>query len=183
MADEVIQVSPEEQELLDLWRQYERYPKLSQWLRLYFDKNNELGQATYLDGTKCAFIAYSIDPQNEHYAWEIASKNATKCKVWVQRYLAAKGWTKEKTLDLILTHSIYGQPGALKILASLQEIYQERPNTVIQQNTQINNNLTDNSQITPEEETALNREFSEFIRAKAKATPVLNPDNPTQTSG
>lgn len=183
MSDKLEQISPEEEELLALWQQYERFPKLSQWLKLYFDKKNELGQNTYLDGTKSAIIAYSIQPGNEHYAYEIASKNTTKCNIWAQRYLAAKGWTKEKTIDLILSHSIDGKPVALKMLASLQEVYQERPNTVIQQNTQINNNLTDNTQITPEEETQLNREFSEFIRAKARAAPVLNPDNPTNTSG
>ncbi len=154
--------SEEEQELLDLWQQYARYPKLYRWLELYFDKKNQFALNTYLDKTESAFQAYNIPRENEQYAWEIGSKNASKCKVWAMRYYEIKGMTKEKVLDMIAALAYQGKPLALQILSSLTDVYQPKPSLAIQNNTQINN-IT---QVTPEEKTELNRQFEAFIDDK-----------------
>lgn len=181
MPDELLEISEEEKELLEIKLRFISYPKLGRWVDLYFDEENNYKLSTYMNKALSAIYAYDLDPHNpddKKYAIELGSKNARKCKDWAQRYYEIKGFTREKVLDLIAAHATGGKALALKMLASIMEIYEEKPNIIIQ-NTQINNTTAIlNEQISPEELAARKKEFADFINDKYKTSSPSNPSAP-----
>lgn len=173
--------SDETQELIALREKFVRYPKLSKWFDLYFDEKNQFGYNTYRNRTESAIIAYELDPNDPNdrkTAWEIGSQNSRKLKGWTQKYYETVGITKEKVLDLIATKAIETNNAKyLVMLAELTGTYEEKPKNLSQTNVQINNNTNENQQLSPEEEKQLSRDFEEFLEAKYRGKPAMNPDN------
>lgn len=172
-------ISEETQELNTLREKFIRYPKLSKWFDLYFDEKNVFGYNTYKKRTESAIIAYDLDPNNPNdrkTAWEIGSQNSRKLKEWTQKYYESVGITKEKVLDLIATKAVETNNAKyLVMLAELTGTYEEKPKNLSQTNVQINN-TKEVQQISPEEEKQLSRDFEEFLNAKYKGQPAMNPD-------
>ncbi len=159
-------LSPEEQEIKEVKDFFLQAPRLSKWLDLFLDKDNK---ATYMQATECAFIAYDLDrtkPQDRKYASELGSKNARKCKNYAQTYFEQQGMGRAKVLDLIAalaSNPTKPNPLALKMLASIMEVYQERPNILVQNNT--TNNTQNNTQvnISDSEANAWRGKWKEFL--------------------
>jgi hypothetical protein len=156
---------------------YRLTPKFESWRQLYLDKNNK---ETFGNATQSALKAYNLDPNTQYGAARvIGHENLTKLnnlRLTVREYLEENGFT----LPVLINHAIQMMVNP-KVITPLwwREIMKlagyiiEKPTVAVQNNLNVNNKT---EQVSPEELKQLNQDFADFIRAKAKSVPALNPD-------
>lgn len=158
------ELTPEEKELKELSTQFTDAPRFRRWRELYFDKSNT---QTYLNKQESAIIAYGFDPKDpaqRQLASEYGFKNARKCKNWARDYLAEKGMTQERWLELTTTKALTTNNAKyVEILGSILEVYDPKAPTVnVTNNTQNNTQINVNGQ----EAEDFNAKFKEWINSQ-----------------
>ena len=158
---------------------YRLTPKFESWRQLYLDKNNK---ETFGNATQSALKAYNLDPNIQYgTARVIGHENLTKLnnlRLTVREYLEENGFT----LPVFINHALQKMtdPKVISIqwwlaLMKLAGYIDEKPSIAVQNNVQVNNKI-EQVQISPEEEKQLNQDFADFISAKARSAPAMNPD-------
>lgn len=181
MADQEVKIVPEEeQELQRILSRYDSFPKLSKWITCFLDAGNK---ETWGNRTASALVAYDLDrtnPGQYNSARSIGYQNFTKLHNVAAEYIEQSGMTAGKQLELLTAKAVSSNNARyMQMLMEITELYTSKASVAINNNTQINTNV----QISKDEENELNREFSDFIKHKARSVPAMNPDNPTGATG
>lgn len=172
MADTAIVVSEEQQELLNIQKKLDTYPKLRQWLFLFLDKSNK---NTYGNKTRSALIAYGLDEKKQYYsAARIGFENYQKLKIVASAYYDADGMTTAKVLDLIAVHAVAGKPKALEMLATITGVYDPKAAQITINNTQNNQTTITTVKADDPRIAQVNKDFQEFIEAKYAKKPKID---------
>lgn len=175
-------LSKEEKEIDEIIKKSDRFPKLTRWTQLFFDKQNKFELKTWGNATQSAIYAYSLDPNDpKQYATasSIGHQNFRKLQFHASIYYEQQGLTTGKILDLLAAKAVDTNNAVyLKILLEITGIYSPKPSVAIQNNTQINNQQP--VQVSPEEQKRIANEFEEFLDWKygspwAKKVPVSPP--------
>lgn len=166
---------------------YRLTPKFNVWQQLYLDQANK---ETFGNGTQAAIIAYKLNPQTQYgSAKVIAHENITKLnrlRLTVRQYLDNNGFT----LPVLINHALEKMASPkitsdhwwknLLVLAGYidpkQQVTINNTNNAQATARAEATRQNDFTQISPEEEKQLSREFAEFIDAKYRGTPAMNPD-------
>lgn len=168
------QLPPEEEELQKILRKIHSYPKLNKWVVLFLDASNK---ETWGNRTASALIAYNLsreDPKQYAVAMSIGFQNFRKLKNIASEFIEKQGWTAGKQLELLTAKAVdTNNAKYMQMLLEITGVYDPKATVQIQNNTQINNTAV---QISSEEEQQLNKEFAEFIEAKYRGKPAMNPD-------
>lgn len=132
----------EDKELQEIKNVFNKAPKFSKWRELYFDKDNKLQLKTFVNATLSAIHAYGLDinsPDDRQYASELGYKNTRKCKNWAREYLSSIGTTPEVVLKTLAVKSLStDNPRYFQMLMEIMDIYNPKPNTLVQNNIQTN---------------------------------------------
>lgn len=183
-------ISEEEEELQDVFKHYARYPKLMRWIQLFLDPTQK---ETYGNRTAAALLAYNYDrkdPVQYNSAMCIGYQNYRKIQTLAAELLQQKGWTVEKQMELLSAKAVNSTNARyVQMLMEITGVYNPKAPIQVQANTQINNNPANPSiptgplQIDPEEQKRLSADFEEFLDAKYRGKPAMNPDTPAGVSG
>ena len=170
-------LSGEEKELQQILEKVHAYPKLNKWVTLFLDASNT---ETWGNRTASALIAYNLDrtdPKQYNTAMCIGYQNYRKLQNVASEYAEQLGFTAGKQIELLIAKAAESTNAKyMQMLLEITGMYNPKQAMSIQ-NTQVNNNFNNtNVQITPEEEKQLSREFAEFIDAKYRGKPAMNPD-------
>lgn len=177
MADTAIVVSEEQQQLEEIHKKIETFPKLREWLLLFLDKSNE---RTFGNKTQSAIQAYKLDPVRQYYvAASIGYQNFKKLQIVASAYYDADGMTTAKVLDLIAVHAVAGKPKALEMLATITGVYDPKSAQITINNTQNNTNTITNVKADDPRIAQVNKDFQEFIEAKYAKKPQAVSENAT----
>ncbi len=172
-------VLPNTQNLPEIdFKQYRITPKFEEWRRLYLDRTNK---ATFGNATRSALQAYNLDEATQYnVAHAIGHDNLqkhTNLAVIVKDYLTDNGFTLPVFIDHALrmmadpkVKTTHWWKELLSIAGYLQE--KEKTSVTVQQN---NANITNITQLSPQEAEEFTRDFTAFIESKNHTVAAPNP--------
>jgi hypothetical protein len=182
MADDAIQANtlPDVRELQEIdLSSYRLTPKFEAWRRMYMDSSNK---ETFGNATRSALKAYNLDSQTQYGSAGVIGhenlKRLNNLRMIVREYLEENGFT----LPVLINHALQkmADPRVLnphwwKEIMKLAGYIDEKPTVAIQNNLQINDKAQ-TQQISPEEQKQLSQDFAEYLNAKYRGKPAMNPD-------
>lgn len=186
MSDQAVVLSSEDQELQQVREKWYNAPKLSRWFDLYFDASNK---ETFHQQTRCAEIAYSLDPTNpvdKKTAYELGSQNSRKLKIYAQRLLEDLGWSREKIIELIAAKAVSSNNSKFVLmLAELGNVYEDKPKNLTQNNIHIDGSSSENTdtEVAATERTEFKKSFKDFINTTYSEPSVPTPNTDPSVSG
>lgn len=155
------ELPPEEKEIAEVKTQYRLTPKFNAWYNLYLDKSNK---ETYLNQTKAALEAYSLDPKTQYQvAAQIGYKNMKKVEDLCLRIAEERGYTVDKWLDKSWLQMLKSDsPEWWDRIGDQLGFRSLKPAVQINQKTQ-NNTFVN---VTPEQQQSFNDDFKSFVKSR-----------------
>ncbi len=160
---ETVEESEEDREVEEVKTRFLNAPRQARWRELYLDADNEFELKTFKNATLSAIQAYGLDssdPKQRQYASELGSRNTRKYKNWAQEYLTSIGTTPEKMLEILADKAINTfQPKYMEIILEIVGLYNRKPSTLVQKNTQNNTHVN----IAEAEKKEFNEAWEKFL--------------------